>query len=249
MPSILPSIHTRRTITSSAIAGQPKRIARDSRIPRFFFTASRRKPSASKSASPHPILRVDGQSTRSTKRVRKSKRVVADLQFAAAVHRSISRRSESPDLEGRRMNVEGDVPQEHRKELDVQERLLVDRLGQHLLEQGCNPAPLDAPPLPSAPAPPAPVACAEEDINMDVTPVAPLVGRSAHSPHLSYPPAVPDAAGRDTEPRAPRLHHAAARRDAHNAPPRSSRCQVARTPATAFADVQEAERACGSRGA
>ncbi|KAA1475874.1 hypothetical protein DENSPDRAFT_853290 [Dentipellis sp. KUC8613] len=146
--------------------------------------ASRRKPSAGKSASPHPILRVDGPSTRSTKRVRKSKRVVADLQFAVAVHRSISRRSASPDVEARRMDVEGE-DEGARKELDVQERLLVDRLGQHLLEQGCNPAPLDAPPTPPVPALPARAACAEEDINMDVTPVDPALDEGPRTPPTS----------------------------------------------------------------
>ncbi|THH10645.1 hypothetical protein EW146_g8305 [Bondarzewia mesenterica] len=77
------------------------------------------------------------------KRSKHSKRAVADLQFTAAVHRSIvwrlKRQGDTVEKE-QDVDMNADVTGEL---IEAQERQLVDRLWQHLVDQGCSPVLLD----------------------------------------------------------------------------------------------------------
>lgn len=116
---------------------------------------------ATGSPAPSPALTRPRSSSLPTtlkptaKRSKKSKRVVADVQFVAAVHRSIvsrinlreyaSRLSEDEamdvDMEVFGAKVEGD----RAHLLEVQERLLADKLWEYLVGLGCSPESLDEP--------------------------------------------------------------------------------------------------------
>ncbi|KAI0321310.1 hypothetical protein OF83DRAFT_1168554 [Amylostereum chailletii] len=87
-------------------------------------------------ASPRPRLATSTAGAPTAKRPKKNKRVVADMQFTADVHRSIMH-SMRVD-EDCKMAVDGEVDV-----LLAQDKALVDRLWKSLREQGCSPVLID----------------------------------------------------------------------------------------------------------
>ncbi|ETW84999.1 hypothetical protein HETIRDRAFT_101210 [Heterobasidion irregulare TC 32-1] len=140
---------------------------------------------------------------RSQKRLKRGKRVTAELMFTAAVHRSIvCRMKRARELNGScEQNTDVEMKSMGAKDdgsliLNAQEELLVARLWQRLVDQGCSPVLLDdrTVGVPDRPRTSNSVGVVE-DLSMDITPSHRMesllpTGISAliHSPAVLPPP-------------------------------------------------------------